>query len=174
MAPPASPLRSLLPRAGVLLLLFAAMQVSWEQLRGGVLEHAVVHHGTVRPAAGLIRLITPDIQVSAVQFSLKAPGGGLNVRNGCEGVEALFLLFAAFAVAPLSWHARAGGLLFGIAIAFCVNELRVVTLFYAWRADPGLFDLLHGTVTPIVTILLVCGYYHAWLSRFARRAAPAA
>jgi exosortase/archaeosortase family protein len=171
-APPGSPWRSVPRRAAVLLLLFAALQVSWDQLRGGALEHVVVHQGIVRPAAALVRLITPDIPVTAVQFSLKAPGGGLNVRNGCEGVEALFLLLAAFAVAPLSWKSRAAGLLIGVVAVFCVNELRVLTLFYAWRADHGLFGLLHGTVTPIATILLICGYYHAWLSRFAPRVAP--
>jgi hypothetical protein len=41
-------------------------------------------------------------------------------------------------------------------------------LFYANRADRGLFDLLHATVTPIAVIILVAGYFYVWLFRHTR------
>jgi exosortase/archaeosortase family protein len=166
------PLQGLLLRAGTFLLLFALLQVSWDQSRGGIFEYAVIHDGTVRPAAALVRLITPDIQATPTLYSVQAKGGGLNIRNGCEGIEALFLLLAAFAVAPIEWRRRITGVTVGIAVVFIVNQLRVLTLFYAWRADHSLFDVLHGTVTPIAVILLVSAYYYLWLASSARAAAP--
>ena len=96
-------------------------------------------------------------------FSINAPGGGLNVLNGCEGTEALFLLLAAFLVAPLPWRSRFGGFLLGVGMVFVVNQLRILALFYAYRADHALFDPLHGTVAPILVILLVAGYFYGWL-----------
>ncbi len=86
-------------------------------------------------------------------------------------MEELFLLVAAFAVAPIAWRWRVAGLLLGVAVVFVVNQLRVLTLFYAWRADHSLFDLLHGTVTPIAVVLLVSAYYYAWLVLSDQRAA---
>jgi exosortase/archaeosortase family protein len=161
----------MLVRASVAVLVFACLQIGWEFLRGGPLEYTVIHEGTVRPAAALIRALTPDVHAQAVRFSVKAPGGGLNIRNGCEGTEALFLLVAAFLVAPLRWRSRLVGLVAGVALVFIVNQVRVVALFYAWRVDHSLFDLLHGTVTPVAIVLVVGGYFHAFLEFASRRAA---
>ena len=55
-----------------------------------------------------------------------------------------------------------------------VNQLRVLVLFYAYRADHALFDPLHAIVTPIAVVLLVCVYFYAWLSYSSRRLASAA
>jgi exosortase/archaeosortase family protein len=160
----------MLIRAWAFLLVFGALQITWEMSRGGVLEHVVIHEATVRPAAALIQLLTPDVHAIANHHALQAPGGGIIIRNGCEGIEALFLLIAAFAVIRLPWRSRLLGIACGAAVVFAANQLRILTLFYAWRADPALFATLHGTVTPIVMLLLIGGYFHAWLNRAAQPA----
>jgi exosortase/archaeosortase family protein len=127
---------------------------------------------TVRPAVTLVNLLTPTVSARAAGPTMRAQGGSLKIINGCDGTEALFLLSAAFLVAPLPWRYRVRGLLLGVPVVFVVNELRIIALFYANRADRSLFDLLHGTVTPIAVILLVAGYFYACLVAHAR-AAPA-
>jgi exosortase/archaeosortase family protein len=161
-------------RAAGFLVVFAFLQLGWQALRGSAIERAVIHDGIVRPAALLVNLLTPATRASAVDFTLHAPGGGLNIQNGCEGLEALFLLSAAFSVAPISWRSRGGGLLLGCAVVFLINQARILVLFYAYRADHSLFDPLHAMVTPIVVILLVCAYFYAWLLYSDRRVAAAA
>jgi exosortase family protein XrtM len=161
-------------RAAGFLVLFAVLQLGWQTLRGSALERAVIHDGTVRPAAFLVNLLTPTTGASAVDFTLRAPGGGLNIQNGCEGLEALFLLSAALLVAPIPWRSRGRGLLLGCAVVFIINQARILVLFYAYRADHSLFDPLHATVTPIVVILLVCAYFYAWLLYSNRSMAAAA
>lgn len=161
-------------RAILFLTVFSVVQLGWQGLRGSSVETLVVHDATVRPAAYLINLLTPATQVRAEGFSLHAPGGGLNILNGCEGTEALFLLFAGFVVAPLTWRSRMKGFLIGTGVVFVVNQLRIIALFYAYRADHSLFDPLHGTVAPLVVILVVCVYFYAWLSHAAPRATTAA
>lgn len=150
-------------RVVAFLSLFTGLQLGWEALRGGAVEYWVIHHATVRPAAFLVNLFTPQAHATAVQFSLRAVGGGLNILNGCEGLEALFLLGAAFAVAPMAWRSRIRGLLIGIAVVFVVNQARILLLFYAYRLDHSWFDVLHGTVTPIAVVLLIAAYFYAWL-----------
>ncbi len=160
-------------RAVLFLLIFAALTLGWNALRGGPVERLVVHDATVRPAAYLANLLTPDLHARAVESSIRAPGGGLNILNGCEGVDALFLLMAAFLVAPLPGRARALGLLCGVALLYAINQARILLLFYVFRRDPALFATLHGTVTPIVVVLLLAAYFHAWLHRHAARTAAA-
>lgn len=46
-----------------------------------------------------------------------------------------------------------------------VNQARILTLFYAFRSSPSLFDALHATVTPIAVVIPVCCYFYAWLAR---------
>ena len=163
--------RRLVRQALVFLALFSALQIGWELSRGGVIERLVVHDMTVRPAAALIRLLTPDIAARATGFSVKAPGGGLNIQNGCEGMEALFLLLAAFLAAPLPGRTRLNGIATGVLLVYALNQARIVALFYAWRASPARFDLLHGSVLPVAIVLIISAYFHAWLDLHARRTA---
>ena len=154
--------------------MFTSLQFSWQALQGSAIERFIIHDGTVVPAASFVNLITPDVHASAVDSAVHAPGGGLNILNGCEGMEALFLLFAAFAIAPIAWRSRWVGLLLGIAVVFIVNQARILLLFYAYRADHALFDPLHGIVTPIAVVLAVSAYFYVWLIHARRRAATAA
>jgi len=154
-------------RIAIFLGAFAMLQLSWQALHGGRVERAVIDDFTVRPAAYLANLITPSVTVRAEDSSLRAPGGGLNILNGCEGVEVLFLLLAAFTVAPLPWRSRVLGMLYGAAVVFVINQARVLALFYAYRADHLLFDRLHATITPIAVVILIGLYFYAWLSRAA-------
>ncbi len=159
---------------GVFLSLFALLQLGWQGLHGTAVERFIIHTCTVRPAAFWVSLLTPTVQVRVVDFSLRAAGGGLNILNGCEGVEAVFLILAAFLAAPLPWRSRGLGFLLGLAVVFVVNQARILALFYAFRADHSLFERLHGTVTPIVVILVMCLYVYVWLVYANRRDAAAA
>jgi exosortase/archaeosortase family protein len=142
---------------------FALLQWGWIELRGTPVEYVIVHDVTVSPAAFFVNLLTPSAAAQAIMFTLHAPGGGLNILNGCEGLEALFLLCAAFTVAPLRWRERMLGLGVGVVVVFVVNQARILLLFYAYRFDHTWFDFLHGTVTPIAVVLLVTLYFYAWI-----------
>ena len=155
---------SLVGKAAVFLLAFAALQLAWDAVRGGTLERLVIHNGTVQPASALVNLLTPDVHAEAKGFAIYASGGGLNIQNGCEGMEALFLLLAAFAVAPIPRRSRWIGLLLGIPVVFVINQARILVLFYAYRIDHSWFDPLHSMVTPIVVVLLIASYFYVWLA----------
>jgi hypothetical protein len=121
-------MRPIAARMAVFLGAFTAQQLVWQGLRGSFVERLVIHWGTVQPAAILIGLLTPGAHAQAVGFSLVAPGGGLNILNGCEGMEALFLLSAAFSAVPLPIGQRWRGLLLGVVVVFVVDQLRILML----------------------------------------------
>lgn len=169
-------MRRFLPRAIAFLLVFMAAQAAWEWARGTWIERLWIHDLTVRSATQLINLITPDVQAVAQQARIVAPGGGLNVLFGCEGTDVVFLLAAAFAAAPLPIRMRLWGLLSGLAFVFVLNQLRIVGLFYAFRADRALFELAHGMAAPLLMVVLCGLFFRFWLARAAPRPAvtPAA
>lgn len=145
---------------------FVLLQSGYGALRGTWVERMAIDTLTVKTAAWTIRTLTPEVAVQAVGTRLKAPGGGINIINGCEGTEVLFLLCAAFASATLPWRARLTGVLAGTLLVFVLNQGRILALFYAYRSDKPLFDLLHGTVAPLLLIALSALFFMFWLGRY--------
>lgn len=161
-APPQTP-RPLWLTALIFMGVFALLQWRWGEARDTWVERLVIHEVTVKPAAALIRLISPEIPATPVGASIKAPGGGLNILNGCEGTEVMFLLVAAFAALRLHWRRKLTGLALGLTLVFVLNQGRILALFYAYRADGELFDVLHTLILPVLLIALVTLYVHAFL-----------
>jgi exosortase family protein XrtM len=146
----------------IFLVVFCLLQMSYNTCRGTSFEHFILGDLTVVPAARLISMLTPDVCVKPVGNQLKAAGGGLTVLKGCEGTEVMFMLVAAFSAVVMPWRRRLLGLGIGILMVFCLNQIRLVGLFYAYRSDAPLFDLLHGTVAPIVLVIMVVLYTLFW------------
>ena len=150
-------------RAGlVFLLAFLALQTLWGQAKGSALERLWIDSATVKTAVALINLVSPDTHALAQGSRIKAPGGGINVLNGCEGTDVLFLLAAAFLAFPMPWRSRLAGLGLGFVLVFVLNEVRILALFYSFRNDRALFDLLHSLVAPIVLVAAAAAYFYAW------------
>jgi exosortase/archaeosortase family protein len=138
-----------------MLFLYAAASWLWSTSRDTAIEHWVVHTLTVKPASGLINWFTPDVAAVAQDYSIRAAGGGINVLNGCEGIDLLILIVSALLVAPLAWRWRVAGIALSLPLVWLLNQGRLLSLFYANRIDKELFGVLHGTVAPLVLIAAV-------------------
>lgn len=163
----ALPLMTLLLRALGFVLVFMALQAGWEAARGSWLERLWVHELTVRSATAFINVLTPEVNALAQGPRIVAPGGGINVLFGCEGTDVVFLLAGALLVFPLGWRQRLAGWLVGLAWVLTLNVLRIAALFYAFRADASLFDLLHTAAAPLLMVMLTGFFFHLWLQRSA-------
>lgn len=151
-------------RAGVFLAVFALLQGLYSIAgSGSSLERIVIDEITVKPAAHLIQLFDPATGVTPVGSRLKAPGGGINIINGCEGVDVMLLLLTAMLVAPISLNSKLIGSALGVMVVLALNQVRVIGLFYAYRFDRSLFDMLHGVAAPLMLIVAVTGYFLLWL-----------
>lgn len=151
------------------LTVFALLQWGWSEARGTWIERLIVDRMTVKTAAAVIATLDPATGVQAVGSRLKADGGGINILNGCEGIEVLFLLAGALLVAPLVWRMRLLGLVAGGGLVFVLNQVRVIALFYAFRSDRALFDTLHGVIAPLLLILATGAFFVVWLDRHGPR-----
>jgi exosortase/archaeosortase family protein len=150
----------------------AALQWGWRQASGTAVERAVIDQATVRLAVGIINTVTPQVQASALGSRISAPGGGINVLNGCEGTEVLALVVAALLAYPMQWRWRLIGALSGAALVFALNQARLLALFYSYRTDRAVFDALHGLIAPLLLILASLVFVMA-LIRLDERSRPA-
>lgn len=152
-------------RTGIFLVVFALLQ-GWYSTaaRDTWIERMVIDQVTVQSAASLIQSFDPGVGVQPVGSRLLAPGGGINIINGCEGIDVMFLMIAAMLVAPIAMKARLAGMVLGIMVTLALNQVRVIGLFYAYRMDRGVFDTLHGVVAPMLLIVAVAGYFLFWLN----------
>lgn len=151
------------------LVVVTLLQWGWSEARGTAVEHAVIDKATVGTAVAIINSWTPQVQAHASGSRIKAPGGGINVLNGCEGTEVLFLFLAALMAYPLSWRTRLAGLVGGTAFVFVANQVRLIALFYSYQSDRELFDQLHGLVMPLLLIVATLGLFVALLRLDERR-----
>ncbi|HUO43541.1 MAG TPA: exosortase/archaeosortase family protein [Burkholderiales bacterium] len=171
LAPPRK-IRSPIIYALVFFAVFLGLQWLWDTALGSPFGKFWIDVLTVRSAVALIDILTPHTAAVASDRTIAAPGGGLNVLPGCDGTDLLFLLTAAFVVCPIPWMSRLRGIAVSLALVFVLNEIRILALFYAARADKSLFDLLHTIVAPVVLITIATLFFYVWVHRAFRRLAP--
>jgi len=155
---------SLIVKIAVFLLIFLFLQWVWALERNSPFGHAVIESLTVNSAVNLINLISANVIASAHGTHITAVGGGINVLSGCDGLEVMFLLIAAISISPLSWFAKLTGVLSGLIFVFFLNQLRLVTIFFAVRQNKQLFELMHGLIAPIILVALTGLFLSFWLS----------
>lgn len=91
----------------------------------------------------------------------------VNIRNGCNGVEAMLIFLAAVLAFPATWRSRLLGLGLGILAIQVVNLVRVVALFLTGIYFPKLFDASHTVVWQTLVILSGVLLWIFWANRFA-------
>jgi len=97
-------------------------------------------------------------------------GVRLNILEECNGVPAIIVFVSAILAYPASIRLKAIGLALGIPAIFVVNQIRVLSLFFAHRFfSPQIFDLLHEYVWQFVIIVFSVLLWIYWAERFVRR-----
>lgn len=150
-------------------IVFVLLQAAWSALEGSAVWRTWMESMNVSAAAAFIGVLAPEAGAYADGTRIRAIGGGLNLIEGCDGVELLWLMTAAFAVAPLAWPWRLAGWIAGLVLAWLLNVTRIAALFFTWRADQDWFDWLHNYIGPVGLVLLLVLYVQ-WV--MARAPAP--
>jgi exosortase H (IPTLxxWG-CTERM-specific) len=110
-------------------------------------------------------------RVSVTGTEILASGFGVNIENGCNGVETALLLAAAVLAFPARWGQRLLGFLLGFLAIQLVNLVRVVSLVWIGRHRPALFASSHTVIWQSVVVLIGVLIFLLWASRQTRRPA---
>ncbi len=111
--------------------------------------------------------------VRSVGTQIRATAFAVDVKNGCNGVEAMLILVAAVLAFPAPWVRRLAGIAVGVAIIQALNLVRVVSLFWLGVHRRDVFETFHTAVWQTILILVAVGVFLLWSRRIGRREARA-
>ncbi|MGZ5445298.1 MAG: exosortase H [Thermoanaerobaculia bacterium] len=144
-------------------LIVAYLLIAWNPVN----DHVIVPFtkGVAQVSGAVLKGIGQNVTTSGTVIS--SSKFGVNINNGCNGVEAMLILLASIVAFPASMKARAAGLFLGaIAVQF-LNAIRIVTLYLLGAYQPRLFDMFHTAVWQILIILSAIAFFLLWSARVA-------
>jgi exosortase/archaeosortase family protein len=143
---------------------FVALQAAWQQVATRPVGDRIIEQLALRPAAIVVDWLTPTAAITAQGRALVTLGSQMHVLPGCDGADLAILACAAALAAPLALRARLVGVFAGAALAFILNQLRIVVLFYVQRSAPDRFEFWHDLVLPVALTLATLAAFQWWLS----------
>ncbi len=118
-----------------------------------------------RSAVQLLRGI--ETGVGTAGTVMQSSRFALDVRNGCNGVEATILLAAAIIAFPATLRSRLIGLGIACVAIELLNVVRLSSLFWLGEHHRQIFDLFHVAVWQSLIILAAIAMFVLWSWKFA-------
>jgi len=123
--------------------------------------------GLTRVSAVLLNLLGQGVTVHGTV--IQGRSFAVDIKGGCNGVEAMLLLCAAIAAFDAPWRARLMGLLAGSAALMAFNLVRIVSLYMIGERWRALFDTFHLAVWQTIMFAVAASIFAYWSGRFASR-----
>jgi len=144
--------------------IFFLLYTTYELNRDSVVTEYIINTLTVASSVDIINFLTPDDNVKAIKNRLISPYGNISVLRGCEGTETALLMIAAITSFSASWRHKIWGIALGTLFIYAINQARIVALYYSFRHDIHLFELIHGLIAPTLIIFLGSVFFIWWAS----------
>lgn len=144
-------------------LLAAYLLIAWNPVNDRVIVPFT--EGIANVSGALLNVMGQQVTVQGTAVS--SARFGVNINNGCNGVEAMLILLACIVAFPATARARIAGLLLGAVVVQLLNEVRIISLYLLGAYYPRLFDLFHTAVWQIVIILAAIAFFLVWSARVA-------
>jgi exosortase H (IPTLxxWG-CTERM-specific) len=153
-----------LVRFAVLLLVF--FMAIW---LGPVDRHVInpFTRGLARLSAVVLNVFGERVSVAGTV--IQGRGFAVDIKGGCNGVEAMLLLCAAIAAFDAPWRARLLGLIAGSAALMAFNVVRIVSLYVIGERWRQLFETFHLAVWQTIMFAVAASIFALWSGRFASR-----
>jgi exosortase family protein XrtM len=119
------------------------------------------HYGVVLLCADVINGLIPLEQVAAVHNHLISSRADLEIIRGCDSAGVLFLMVSAVLVFKARLRQKLQGLLFGVALVYGLNIVRLVGLYYLVAYHREWFEFVHLYLAP--TLMTIGAFiFFAW------------
>jgi exosortase H (IPTLxxWG-CTERM-specific) len=145
------------------ILVGAYLLIAWNPVNDNVIVPFTT--GVAKVSGALLQGIGQPVEVHGTV--IRSSRFGVNINNGCNGVEAMLILLASIVAFPASLKARAIGLALGAVVVQLLNAVRIVTLYLLGAYQPRLFDMFHTAVWQILVILSAIAFFLIWSARVA-------
>jgi exosortase H (IPTLxxWG-CTERM-specific) len=88
----------------------------------------------------------------------------LDIKFGCNGLEAVMIYSVAVIAFPSSWKKKLVGIAAGFVVIQFVNILRIVGLAYSGIHARNLFEYIHIYIAQGMMIAISLGIFFIWLN----------
>lgn len=122
----------------------------------------------------LIQLFDDNVVATANVIRDKATGFGVRIERGCNGVEALIILFAAIFAFPAPFKNKLIGFGVGFFAIQGLNLVRIISLFYLGQWNQVAFEWFHLYLWQALIILDALVVWLIWLRTLPQARAQAA
>jgi exosortase H (IPTLxxWG-CTERM-specific) len=95
---------------------------------------------------------------------IKLPSIALDVRFGCNGLEAVMIYSVAVIAFPASWKDKLMGILGGFLVIQVINILRISSLAYSAIHFKDLFEYIHIYIAQGMMIAVSLGVFFIYLN----------
>lgn len=130
-------------------------------------DHVIVPFTELVARGAVLLLRAVESGVGTAGTVMQSPRFALDVRNGCNGVEATILLAAAIIAFPATVRSRLIGLLVACVAIELLNVVRLSSLFWLGEHHRQVFDLFHVAVWQSLIILAAISMFVLWSWKFA-------
>jgi len=146
---------------------FSLISLNW------INDHAIEPFtgGIARLSGAVLNLLGQHVALHGTV--IQGPHFAVNIRNGCNGIEAMLIFLSAVLAFPASWRSRLAGLALGILAIQAINLVRVVSLYLTGAYLPRFFDASHTVIWQSVVILCGVLLWVLWANRLPPRDEPA-
>ena len=97
----------------------------------------------------------------------------MEVRDGCNGINVVVLLWSAILAYPASLKWRLIGAATGLAAVQLLNLFRLISLFYLGQYSHSLFEFAHEYLWEWLIIIDGMVVFHLWIRQASQGSAPA-
>ncbi|AKS40680.1 exosortase H [Wenzhouxiangella marina] len=120
----------------------------------------------------IIELFDDGVTSAGKQIWDNATGFGISIEPGCNGVEALIILFAAIFAFPASFKRKLIGFFIGFVAIQGLNLVRIISLFYMGQWNMTWFEWFHLYLWQALIILDALVVWLIWLRTLPPREGP--
>jgi exosortase H (IPTLxxWG-CTERM-specific) len=118
-------------------------------------------------AAWFLRML--DMKVTAEGITITGEGFGVEILGNCNAVFEMGLFLCAVLAFPARATEKVLAGILGVIFIYCLNLLRVVSLFLIGVYAPQHFDESHVYVSQTVFIVLVSFFWLIWIGKWVKR-----
>jgi exosortase/archaeosortase family protein len=136
----------------VLYMIIAFVLIEYESIKELLQLDRIYTGSVVWLSTHLIELI--GIGVTSSGPFLHLHSAVMEVKFGCNGLEAILLFCAAVLAYPASWKQRVYGIVLGSTLLQFFNLLRIALLAWVLEFHRDIFDVMHEYITQSIMIVI--------------------
>jgi len=116
----------------------------------------------------IVKLFDENVIATGNVIRDKLSGFGVRIERGCNGVEAIIILFSAIFAFPSPFRSKLIGIVAGFFAIQLLNLVRIISLFYLGQWNYTAFEWFHLYLWQALIILDALVVWLIWLRTLPR------